>query len=476
MQPYLDGIFLPYALGSAFWRGAVGVVPGLYAALPSEDSFNIAGAMLANGVAFALACVVFYATILRMTRSVVIAAITAIALFLTPQMIAINLLRVDYLIILPVTAILYCSMRIAQNDANDGTAVLLGIVAALAATMKINGLFFLTLPIFAAGATLVTQRPIWALLRVVLIAMAAFVGGYTLLMFRYWLFLSPIGLIELYRRIMTDVSQWGSLEPSSWTILYYNFDLVLPAGWLFIALYLSCGVIVGIYTTRRNPIATFLFVTLVLWSFGTNMTLKYPRGGYHLVPIFLACIAFVAAQAWNWRVWLRIPALTVIAIVMASTISRSFALYEQRVGAMLDEQDAIKLVKRAPREWLAAHTHNSERICVDKHSEWAIPPMTGLKVTLTYGPFTFPYLDQNAMAQFEPPSLEQTAAQCDLIVLENFHHEFYLERIRRTNVENFRRWSEFYGRIIERWPPRVYESPTPANGIVRVMIYDLRGN
>src|SRR3954467_13204909 len=56
VQPYLDGINLPNAVGSAAVRRAAELFPGLQSYLSTDDAFNIAGVTAVNILAYAAAC------------------------------------------------------------------------------------------------------------------------------------------------------------------------------------------------------------------------------------------------------------------------------------------------------------------------------------------------------------------------------------------------------------------------------------
>ena len=471
-QPYLDGIYLPYALGSAAVRGAAALFPSISVILPIEDSFNIAGATAVNILAYVAACTVFYAAIWRITRNQIIAVLAALAMFFSPQMIAINLIRVDFLIILPIMLMFYCSVLISQDDADVKTAVILGVASAFAATMKINGLFFLTLPMTAAASSVIATRRLRPIARVAAIAAIVFALGYAVLMARYWYFLSLDGTIDRYRGVIASFAKWSTspLMSSAWST-YYNLELVVGYGTAFIVLYLACGAVVALYAVvRRDPVALFLFATLALWSLAGSLTLKYTRGGYHLIPVFLACIAYVAGAALQSRRWIVSAGIGAIMLV---ALVRSVAFYEGRVREIAAESPAFQIVKREPREWIAAHVRPGETVCIPLSAHWALP-INDLGLNLIFGPFDMPYLEAAKMATFAPPDPDALPSQCPLIVLEDFHVNLFNAIFKRVSPDMASRWTTFYKTLSDRWPPRIYESKVAAGGVTRVEIYDLR--
>jgi hypothetical protein len=147
-----------YAITDAGLRGLANHIEFLRQFFPNDLSFAFGAALLANIVSYAAACVIFFAACYHLTRRLLIAALSAIGLFFTPQMLDINIGRVDFLNILPLMAIFYCSCMLALGRQTRAHAVALGAALAFAATIKINGPFFAIFPAFAALTSLRLER------------------------------------------------------------------------------------------------------------------------------------------------------------------------------------------------------------------------------------------------------------------------------------------------------------------------------
>src|SRR5262249_3481629 len=150
---------------------------------------------------YASAGTIFFAACYRLTGRIMIAAPTAIAWFLTPQMLDINIGRADFLITLPLMLIFYASCVLALNEERPVHAIVLGAALAFAATIKINGLFFGILPVLAALVAFRVKRDeLIRLTKFVALSIATFLIIYAALMSRYLYYLSPLGLLTYYKQ------------------------------------------------------------------------------------------------------------------------------------------------------------------------------------------------------------------------------------------------------------------------------------
>ena len=432
---------------------------------PNDDAYNVAAAQIVSVLSYAGACVVFYAALLRAGVNVPIAAIVALACLLSPQVIDMALLRQDFLITLPMMVVFYCSVVIARDEEHTSHAVALGAALAVLATIKLTGPMFGLLPALAfvsrwrlpgsfIGTALLVFVPVYLML------MGRFVYYYTL---DDWLALYPTGV-----RVLTS---WHELI--TWRFsLYYNDDLVRGHGREFIALYCFCTVALAIIAIRdRDSIAAFLVLSLVAYSLYSATTMKYPRGGYHLLPLFFAVIAYAAMSLWRGRrfAMLRYGSLAVIALVMGSSVSKAVPYYQAQVSHSENNSAALGDLWRPAQRWLSANVKPLDRICIEVHSEWALP-VAGFKTTS--GPFNYPYTDGAALARYGPPS--DTGAACDFVVLEDFHRSRFAARMRQVDPANSERWEAYFRDLSNRFPPVRFETARRAWPITWIELYRIR--
>lgn len=454
---YLDGQFIAYGLADVALRWIVDKLILLRPTFPNDISYALSATLLTNTVAYAAASTIFFFSILRLTRNETIAAIMALGYFLAPQMMEINVARVDFLNTLPLSVIFYCSCVLAMGQAQRRHAVTLGVAMAFAASLKINGLFFGVIPACAA-LTILSTRRFGHLAQFVVVSLAAFSLAYFLLMGRFFYHLKPGEIIQHYLNTIELVRPWGALQTES--AVYYNIDLMMSHGVLFIILYLLCAVatiVIGI--RQKSGASIFLSLCFVTLSIAGMASMKHGRGGYHLLPIFFAVTAFTASEILRsplGRIF-KISIVGIGAVVFAVGLLKAATAYSAVVVQRKEEVAALHALKRQPREWLVSHFPPGTKICIQTSSHWTIPDLAGF--VPIYGPLALPYLDRNALSHAAPPNLAEVRQYCRVIVTSDFHRRMFGIYLLRASPENAARWSRFFDALNEKFPPVVFSSP-----------------
>lgn len=457
---YLDGQYIAYGLADVTLRWIADKLIFLRATFPNDASYALGAAMLVNIVAYAAASTIFFFSIFRLTRNEAIAAVTAFGYFLAPQMMAINIARVDFLNTLPLSVIFYSSCVLALGQARQRHAVALGAAMAFAASLKFNGLFFGVIPACAALAALNT-RSFRHLIQYVAISLATFSIAYVTLMIRFFYYLAPAGVIQYYSNAMELLRPWAAILVES--PFYYNVGLMMDHGIGFIILYLFCAmatIVVGL--RQRSGAGIFLGLCFVTLSIAGMASMKYGRGGYHLLPIFFAVIAFTASEILRAPLGrtLRISIVGVGAAVFAVGLLKAATAYSAVVVQRKEEVVGLDVVKRQPREWLVAHFPRGTRICIQTSSHWTLPDLDGF--VPTEAPLALPYQEPQALSHAAPPSLEEVKNHCRLVVTSDYHRRMFGVYLRRASSENAERWSRFFDALNRKFPPVVFSSPNAA--------------
>jgi hypothetical protein len=471
---YLDGQFIVYAIADAGLRGLVNNIEFLRQFFPNDLSFTFGAALLTNIAAYATACVIFFTACYQLSGRLLIAVLAAIGLFFTPQLLDINIGRVDFLNILPLMVVFYCSCMLALSRETRVHAVILGAALALAATIKINGLFLAVFPAFATVTSFRLERTaIIRLASFTALSIASFLPVFVVLMGRYLYYLSPIELVQNYRSSILLLTQWSWImrEPP----LYYNFNLLLESGLPFIALYVACFVYVlfiAVYQRQRQAI--FLSLCFIGLSLAGVFTLKHLRGGYHLLPVFFSLIALTATVVID-TVGNRIVKyflVTVGGMALATTLEASFTKYQLVVAERKAEVIGVQDLKRAPRDWLRAHIAAGTTICIQTDSSWTLPPLDGFDVV--NGPLALPYLDREALARTEPPSVRDLKSTCPVVITSDWHRAWFDREIEKASPATEAKWAAFFQALNRRYPPKIFSSPVPI-AAKELYVNDLRG-
>jgi hypothetical protein len=468
---YLDGQFIAYSAFDGLLRLVGNEIASLRSYFPNDLSYTLGAALLANILAYAAACTIFYTAMYRLTRTISISVLTATALFLAPQMVEINMTRVDFLNTFPLMVIFYCSCVLAIEEERPRHAIALGLALAFAATIKLNGLFFVVFPAFAALAAF-RFTTIKRLALFVAISLIAFLPAYIFLMMRYFYYLTPVEIFQHYMDSAAMVREWNSLLTGPW--YYYNIDLMIGHGSWVVVLYLACAaIVIFIAISQRLRPAIFLALSFTALSAAASVSVKYSHSGYHLLPVFFAVIGFTAAKllAWSPSRLVRLAVVTVGATAFASDIVHSNEIYAAAVAKRTSEAKDIQLLKREPRDWLRSHIPPGTTLCIQTDSAWTLPPLEGFRVTEE--PLAIPYLDPLALAKSAPPSLENVKKNCPIIMTSDLERNSYHLIMKRASTDADAKWEAFFATLHKRYPPTVFSSSV-AERVKEVYINDLR--
>lgn len=455
-QPIVTGLF------SALIEAIASYVPTLATALPTGLARDQMATTIVNVLSYSGAGVLFYATMYQITKSVPWSAVVALAFFLAPEMLQINMIRPDYQISLTLATIIYISTIITLRQERGVHAVWLGIALAFASTIKISGLVFGVIP---AIAYLVRGFPLdgtklreWT--RFILLLLGVFSACYLILMTRY-----------LYTYSIAD---WVRLYPDGWkaftgwiTILlltprtYYNYELLLPHGIEFIVLYIVSAVAILLYGLwRREPPALLFSIALLLFALIGLTMQKHVRGGYHMLPFMYGCIGLFVFYLLKGKAFrtARVAVATIAVLALLSSSVRAAKFYTDKSRSVgLTVQSVVDLW-RPYRTWIKENLPYGS-VCLERYSEWRVPHIHDVSAAAyRYGPFDYPYLSLPEMARYLPPTLEQAGAACNVIVTNDWHRQLYSERFQEASPETAAKWRRFYQQLEETYPPFVLKS------------------
>lgn len=459
---YFEGHSLIYAL--------VMRVVTLVAGAPANFDFAAAATInVVNAVTHVLATGVFFATVRRLAGAAIPALVLTPLFAMSPQIIDIDLVRIDRFMLLALAVILHESVRIAAGERPRGIS--LGAALAVIAATKLTGAAFALFPLTALAIAFVnadaaTRR---ALGRTVTMTAVVGLALFVLLMIRF--VLHPAAFIDGLAIGYDMQMSWTSVFAFT-PRFYYNFDLFLTYGMLFMVLAaLSMAVVAA--RSRHDPVCLWLIVNLVIFSALGVFAFKYARGGYHLVPLYL----FAMAIAVRWLLE-RFPerrlAAAIVSVALLIPAGVSAQGFAQAATIAMARPQSIAATRFAAREWLADHVSPGARICMMGSSQWASPNLKGRGFHVTTQIFDFPYLDRAVMAAYLPPRMDQVRAACDAVVLNDLHKGAYIGNFRTFGAqERLKEWQALLDDLARAFPPQVFTAPTPAYYVSRVEVYDL---
>ena len=353
-----------------------------------------------------------------------LAAGLALTLCISPPMLDINLVRLDYLIMLPVIVLFSGGLALARRKETTFDAVALGVALAFASTFKLTGGIF---AIFIAIGLIVRLclGPFGIRRQHILCFAGSFLLIFVPLMFRYWAYLSVPEIAAVLWGGVGSVAQWDFFDqPAS----YYAVTLFMAHGLDFVILYLAASAfVVGLAVIRRDETSLYLAIAFLLFSALGLVVMRYERGGYHLLPLYLANVGLTITTLWRIAPPRLLPkaVAAIAAAVVAISLVPAGIHYLQVIRDMKSRVAAVDETLGASLEWLRTHVAAGSRVCIYKDAYWSGPPISRLPVTLVDTAFAFPYLDRVEMANFAFPSLATIHAECEEVVLSGFYTGFF---------------------------------------------------
>lgn len=474
---YFDGHSIIYGLFIHPYEA----VHNLFAAPLPFDQAAIRTIGLVNGTAHVLATLVFFATVRRLSDQLPVALLLTAFFALSPQILDIHMLRIDRLMMLPLVALLHASVVIARHEARWTTGVVLGVALGTLSATKISGFLFIAFPAIALTfAVLARGGERAALVRMgVVVVSAALVGApvFAALMIRHLVHGGHI--VAAIKRGYANQMEWLAVLPVT-PRFYYNIDLFAGYGQAFLPLVaLALVAVAAAGVRRRDAAALWLIACLALFSVTGFVSLKYGRGGYHLVPLYLYALA-MAAPLLRQALARRLPIAPPAAVAVAALAVPAMAVvdnYVGQAGRALQWPAAVERTRFEPRAWMAGAFAPGTRVCMLGSSQWTSPPLKGLGLHVTTLLFEFPYLYPAEMAAFLPPTLAQVSAACDVFVLNSFHKPFYPDTLRFQGAPAVAQaWEALFQELETRYPPKIFAADVEAYYVSRIEVYDLRNH
>jgi hypothetical protein len=473
---YFDGQPIVTGFVSAVINGLASLVPGVARALPSALARDQMATTVVNVLSYSAACVVFYATMYRITKSRLWSAIVAVALFLAPEMLRIEPIRHDFQTYLMLAIVIYVSTVIALRQEQTVHAVWLGIALAFASTIKITGLAFGIIPVLAyiARGFPFDETNLREWTRFVRLSLGVFLACYLVLMSRYLITYSIADWIRLYP------DGWGAALPDPIYAItpqaYYNYQLLLPHGIEFIVLYIVSAVGVLCYGLwQREPPALLFGGALLLFSLIGLTMLKFERGGYHMLPFMYGCVGlfvFYLGKGKALRPVRLVVAAGAVLALLSSSVRAGMVYGERWRDADLSVQ-AVDDLWRPYRAWIKENLPYGS-VCLERFSDWGVPHINDVSAaSYKYGPFDYPLLSFADMARYMPPSLDQVRAACNVVVTNDRHRASYFAWFQKASPETAARWKLFYQELEEAYPPLVLHSAGRAGAAQELRIYAL---
>lgn len=471
---YFEGQNIIYAMAVHIYEP----IRALFTTPASFRDATIVTVGIVNAIAHVLAALVFFSTARLLSRNVVVAALLTALFAWSPQLLDIEIFRIDRLMLLPLAVLLHMSVRITRLEAGWREGAMLGLAMAVLSATKLTGILFGAFPGTALLAVIFAhpdRSRVWRCVRTVVIAaLAVGLPALAILMIRY--VLDAGHFIAVVRAGYEQQIRWNSVLPFT-PRLYYNVELFKGYGPVFlVAVVIASGVTLYRGFSRRDITALWVFFNLAIFSIAGVFLIKYERGGYHLIPLYLYALAIAFSHLQE-----AIPRLTLTysraigVAVMLFPLTWVTVAYAQSAHVGWRKEKAMDQTRFAARDWLAANLPAGSRICMMSDTEWANPQLDGLGFQVTSQLLTIPFLSAPDMRELLPPRLFQVRAACDALVFNDAHLKLYIDTFRLQGSEQrAREWEDFLEALKRAYPPHVFTSKTTVFYVKKVEVYDLR--
>jgi hypothetical protein len=479
--PYFDAQYYLYAVAyyvarSLRWMSLVS--PD---ATPTPQSVATLAIRYANVAAYSVSVGTGFLLFRELSGRTSIALLLALYLLFSPHMLNIDFMRVDHLVLTLFLINFYLTLQVAKRECGIWLHVLLGGTTAALCLTKVTSVVFLSVPLMGYGNAickrgLLTSGAVpW---------MAAFVGSAFFFFARFLPheIAGPGFTFDVAQSKLDEINAWAAVYPVL-PRFFYNWNQFESYGLLFLAVLLVSATVVLRRVFGRAPgFPGVLIVGLVgALSLAGYFSFKYPRGLYVLLPLYLAAVASafsireshgkggeaVAGEAL--KVWSVVRGIGWLALLAG--LAWPIAAYQRAAESASSRQAAISVTKLQPRDWLSAHLWSGARMTIPRHSEWASPPLEGLGYDIAYRFLDFPYLESAKLARYRPPSLQQVEESTDVIILNDYHLNMYLQALSTAGGLDLRReWQEFFDLLRRTYPVKRFEAATPAYDVRAVEV------
>ena len=416
--PYFDGQYWIYAVGYLVAKAAMAFGLLDEARFPSSQSLAVFAVRYVNLLAQVGSVALAFLTTAKLGRSTLLALLLSLVFVFDPQLLGIDLLRIDRVILFLFMLVFAFSLEVSRGRQQPLLDVALGVSAAALVMTKITAVVFLVVPAFAYWHQRIALK---APSRHVSTFLVSLVVASALIAIRYLIYgWHDPGLLarNLFGKL-AEVASWGAVM-SREPYLYYNWDVFLPLGGTFFAIFLlALAACVWGLVRRKDADAGLVLLPLAVLSLLGIPAFKHSRAGYILMPLYLYVIAY--------GVWVLRDELTrlfpqgrkglwivgiIIGAVLLFPLHHAWNAYQEARLEASGRAESIKLTRIAPREWFMKNVPAKTRVAIFINSEWADPPIFDLGYDFSPDTVEVPVPRRRKNGAFLAPRPRYTPANC----------------------------------------------------------------
>lgn len=417
--PFFDGIFILYAILTRVVLLLQSWIPGRLL-LPTAQSAVIFTIRIVNVSALALSIIPVFATMRMVCRRNILSAMLAVMFILSPPILAMDFLRIDHVMIFCLCWVTYLSLGLTDQKRNYAWFAALGIILGFLVNTKITAPALAIIPALALLWALVTRKCSWRHGVVFITA-----GGFTAGLLGWRFLMHAPEAVAIWNGKFANHRLWSLYFPVD-PVCYYNWEYLYSFGRLFRVLGIAAFLIAAVRRpTRKDGAIVLSAVYLVIFSLMLVPMIKYPRGGYMLLPFYFSVLAIGLDRGWSWlrtRGWGRPMSLGVYLLafpLMGETAWHLLNNYEQVRVATEKRAESVQITRILPRQWCLAYLPPGTRIGIKRWQQPSGPPIWDLGYRVIDHLIEPPILNPESMRYYMPPAFETLEADCDLFMFDS---------------------------------------------------------
>ena len=475
--PYFDGQSLVYT----FFARAVDVSAGfselVRTTLPTLDSRIHFAVRWTHYLCLVGAGYFLFLSALILTKHRLTSVWLTAVFVLTPVMQAIDLSRVDHLVMALLVFCNYCVINILTNQERTKYLYLLSVCSALLVNTKLSSVAFLSLPGLVSVLLLWDNRSEY---RRVATSWSLFLVVSLIFGFRYVIYYD-IAFANVLSQLR-DLSEWAAFLPQS-SFLYYGWTALDFYGTVFRVLYiLGSFYLLAKGLLFKDRLALFIAIHTLVYLGLSLRGVQYDRGGYHLIPFIFLIMSSVISDARSVATQvvgsprsLRAVEVMILLVLVQPTWQLARRYVNVYDGLKLRDQ-SVFINRSLPRSWIVRHYEQGSRIV---GTPWSfimvLPNIENEGYEREQQMLNVVYQNADRLRNQRPPTVDEMEENADVLVISDWDERFILGTLARYGLaDRYLEWLTFFRDLPRHFNGIKFRSQTTVYGVREVSVFSIR--
>ena len=474
--PYFDGHYLIYTLFARAVDASAGFSDLVRTTLPTLDSRIHFVVRWIHYLCLVGAGYFMFLSALHVTKHRLASLWLTAVFVLTPVMQAIDLSRLDHLVMVLLVVCNYCVINILANQETAKYLYSLSICSALLVNTKLSSVAFISIPALVS-VFLIRERDYsrvatsWLLFLVIS----------SMLGFRYVIHYD-IAFSNLLSQL-SDINAWTAFLPQS-SFLYYGWAALDFYGTTFRVLYLLGSFYLlakGLWFKDR--LAFFISIHAIVYLGLSLRGMQYERGGYHLIPFIFLIMSSAISDAMSAVTKVvhsprSLEAVTVIILlsILAQPTWLLAGRYINKYEELKLREQSVFINRSLTRSWIVRHYEQGSRIAGTPMSfVMVLPNIENEGYKREKQMLDVAYQVADLLRSQRPPSVEQIRQNADVLIVSDWDEKFVLGVFSRYGfADRYQEWRNFFRDLPRQFNGIKFRSQTVVSGVREVSVFSIR--